>query len=65
MAMNIDSVERALKNGFGGDMKYQIDLERSVIRTNWGGFTNHRDPSGDTDLPILMIMKANGEYLEI
>jgi hypothetical protein len=65
MAMNIDSVERALKKGFGGDLKYQVDREASVIRASWGGFTNYRDPNGDNDLLILVMLNANGEYLEI
>ena len=65
MAMNIESVERALKKGFGSDLKYQIDREASVIRTSWGGFDHYRDPDGDNSLLILIMLNANGEYLEI
>lgn len=65
MAMSIESVGRALKKGFGDNLKYQIDREASVIRTSWGGFTNYRDPNGDNDLLIVVMLTANGEYLEI
>lgn len=65
MAMSIESVGRALKKGFGDNLKYQIDREASVIRTSWGGFTNYRDPNGDNDLLIVVMLTDNGEYLEI
>lgn len=63
--MSIESVGRALKKGFGDNLKYQIDREASVIRTSWGGFTNYRDPNEDNDLLIMVMLTPNGEYLEI
>lgn len=65
MAMNIDSLERAVKKGFGGELKYRVDRDASVISISAGGFKNYRDPNGENDLLILLILTDNGEYLEV
>jgi hypothetical protein len=65
MAMNITSVERALKKGFGDELKLQVNRESTEIRAVIGGFTNYRNPSGEDCLPILVMLNESGEYLEI
>ena len=65
MAMNIDSLERALKKAFGKELRYEVTRDASIIRMSWGGLKNYRDPEGKDDLLIFVTLDGNGEYLEI
>lgn len=65
MAMNIDSLERALKKAFGAKLKYSVHRDAEMIELLWGGFDNYRNPSGEDSLRLLLVLTNAGEYLEV
>lgn len=65
MAMNIDSLERALKKAFGAKLNFTVHRDAETIEILWGGFDNFRNPAGEDSLRVLLILCNSGEYLEI
>lgn len=65
MAMNIDSLERALKKAFGGKLRYQVHRDSEAIEMVWGGFDHYRDPNGEDSITIVILLQSAGEYLEV
>lgn len=65
MAMNIDSLERALKKGFGKGLNYRVDRDAEMIEMLWGGLRNYRNLKGESSLRIVITLNDDGEYLEV
>ena len=65
MAMNIDALERTLKKAFGNKLNYEVDRDAETIKIDWSGWDHYRDPEGNDNLRILLVLAGAGEYLEV
>ena len=65
MAMNIDSLDRTLRRAFGSKLKYEVQREAETIKMRWRGAENYRNPEGEDSLLLLVLLTAQGEYLEV